>query len=50
MELPSKFADAKHAAMKAFWRLGEAKAKANDEWFKGLAEWNKACQLAERLA
>ena len=38
MRLPSRFADAKLAEMKALWRL----AKAKDDWLKALAEWNKA--------
>jgi hypothetical protein len=40
MRLPSRFADAKLAEMKAFWRLSEIKAK--HDWLKALAEWNKA--------
>jgi hypothetical protein len=40
VRLPSRFADARHVAMKAFWRLSEAKTK--DDWLKALAEWNRA--------
>jgi hypothetical protein len=40
MILPSRFADAKLAEMKALWRLSKAKAK--DDRLKALAEWNKA--------